>query len=94
MEKLFKVYIGTPNRMIDINGRLVRSPVEWIVEESKIQQIQMKIDSEAINNFSITEVDPTEKKEVKITKPKTPLKQVKKQVKKPTTMLEKLTAED
>lgn len=93
----YKVRIGTRNKMFYIKKKQVRTPVEWIANESEIEQIRMKISSEGILDFLIEPYNPDEKSK---TNPKlTPESTVKKESgeskpkKEPTTILDKLMVE-
>jgi len=90
--KKYMIEIRTPNRMFSVRGVLVRTPAKWIVNETEVNNIKLKITSEGIEKFSIEEYDPT-----KIEQPK-PKKEVtvdtitdlEEEIKEPTTTLEKL----
>lgn len=88
----YKVKIGTPNKMFYIRGKLVRSPVEWVANESELEGIRIKITSEGIMDFSIEPYDSSKKSQTKSKLTLTPpIKEEKKsKPKKKLTTLDKL----
>ncbi len=56
--KKYKVTIKTPNRMFSVNGILVRTPAQWTANESELGNIKLKIESDAIDNYTIEDYDP------------------------------------
>ena len=53
----YKVKINVRNKMFDINGKLVRTPVEFISSEKKIGYIKSKLRAEGILDYSIEEIN-------------------------------------
>lgn len=96
----YKVKIGTPNKMFFIKGKLVRSPLEWIANESELKDIRIKIASEGINDYSIIKFDPdkiapTKQKSLTIEKQTKTKKVITQETeKKSTTILDKLLDEN
>ena len=62
MEKKYLVKINTPNRMIELNGKVVRTPVEHVAREHEIDAIRTKLVFDSLD-FLIEEY--VKKKEVK-----------------------------
>lgn len=94
--KKYKVEIRTPNRMFTVKGIQVRTPASWIVNESELGNVKLKIESEAIDKYSIEEYDPSKQvKPKKAVKAKTTAAKpvVAEETKEPKTTLEKLAAE-
>jgi len=56
MEKFYRVKIGTPNKFFVHRGRSVRSPVELKVTEKELKIIKMRILSDGILDYSVSEI--------------------------------------
>ena len=50
----YKVEIFTPGKIFDIKGKLIRSPVEFIVNENELSRIKMEIEIQGILKYKIT----------------------------------------
>ncbi len=88
MEKEFEIHVKTPNKLLLIKNRLIRSPVKWIVRENELQSIKVNLESCGIYDFTIINKNiipvPKTIKSKKITKKNKTTK------KKPSTLLEKI----
>ena len=54
MNNEYKVEIFTPGKIFDIKGKLIRSPVEFIVNENELSRIKMEIEIQGILKYKIT----------------------------------------
>jgi hypothetical protein len=84
--------------MFTVRGIQVRTPASWIVNELELGNVKLKIESDAIDKYSIEEYDPSKQvKPKKVVKAKTttttPKPVVAKKITEPKTTLEKLAAE-
>ena len=43
MEKKYLVKVKTPNRIVDIKGKLIRTPFEHIAREAELQELRTKL---------------------------------------------------
>jgi len=50
----YKVEIFTPGKMIEIKGKLIRSPVEFVVDEVKLVRVKMEIELQGILDYKIS----------------------------------------
>lgn len=53
MRELYNVEVFTPNKMFNIKGKLVRSPVKFIVDEDELVKIKMQIEIQGVLNYDI-----------------------------------------
>lgn len=53
--KRYNIKIKTKNKMIPIKGRMIRSPVEFSVPESKLSFYKLMIKKLSINEYTITD---------------------------------------
>jgi len=65
MEKKYSVRILTPNKFIEVKGKLVRTPTRFIITEREVSHYKTIIHSNSISKFSIEEVKKETKKEKK-----------------------------
>jgi len=87
------VKVITPNKMLFLKGRLVRTPLEIVITyENELNLLKASMSHQAIN-FEIEDYKPVEKKPA--VKPMTTNKtsKVKKKTSTPKTILEKLSKE-
>ena len=78
----YRVKINTPNRIFIIKGKPVRTPAEWLINSSELEQLKLKIKLEAVQDYSIEEFKSDVKSKVKTKKEPKPLKKKKTQTKK------------
>ena len=50
----YKVEIFTPGKMFEIKGKLIRSPVHFIINETQLTKIKMEIELQGILEYKIT----------------------------------------
>ena len=95
MEKKYVIDVKTPNRIVTVNGKSVRTPFKHIVNEKGISPIKAQLISDAIV-FEIKEYVPEVKTVKKVEKVKTSEKKskVKKSSKKESTLNDILNSDD
>ena len=72
MDKRYLVKVSTPNRIVDVKGKLIRTPFEHIAREDEVEALKTKLIYDSLV-YTIEEyVKPVVEKKVeeKIEKPK------------------------
>ena len=60
-EKRYKVSVKTPNRFLNVKGKLVRTPTDFISTEKELKTLKTKFQSDGITQFSVEEYKETPK---------------------------------
>ena len=62
----YQIDIRTPNKIFYVKGRPVRTPAQWVTTEEDLKNIELKIRTDAVSDYSI---EPYQPKKVKKEKP-------------------------
>ena len=80
--KKYKVIVRTKGKMIDVNFKLVRTPTNFLIPESKIDFIKSNFRVHGITDYDIVEYVKPEPKEIETKKEVKKVKKTKKVKKK------------
>jgi len=61
----YKITIRTRNKMIPVNNRIIRTPAEFYIPESKLQFYKNLIHHESINDYEINNEDRKQVQKIK-----------------------------
>jgi len=93
----YQIDIRTPNKIFYVKGRPVRTPAQWVATEEDLKNIELKIRTDAVSDYTI---EPFKAKQVKQEKPTVikespkPKPQIKEEKLDETTTLGKILNED